>query len=82
MHKEHSLGGYTVVPTASPLNPAMVPAVAYEYLLCLPSSELPQPPARWKARGATVEVLYQEYRGSLVTSHKFGYKWFPPVASA
>jgi hypothetical protein len=34
----------------TPLNPAVVPAVSYEYLFCLPSSEWLHPPARWKVQ--------------------------------
>jgi hypothetical protein len=36
---------------ASPPNPVAVPIVSYEYLFCLPSSERPRSPIRWKARG-------------------------------
>jgi hypothetical protein len=61
-----SLGGYTVGTTArfrveivealapqiSPLNPAEVPAVAYEHLFHLPSiGHSFLPPAQWKVRG-------------------------------
>jgi hypothetical protein len=34
-----------------PSNPVAVPAVTYEYLFCLSSSEWLWPPGRWKARG-------------------------------
>jgi hypothetical protein len=36
---------------ASPMNPAVIPIVTYEYLFCLPSSERLRPPARRKAQG-------------------------------
>jgi hypothetical protein len=36
---------------ASPSNPVTVPIVTYEYLICLPSSEQPRPPARWMTQG-------------------------------
>jgi hypothetical protein len=38
-------------PIITPLNPVVVPAVLYEYLLCHPSSDRLWPPARRKARG-------------------------------
>jgi hypothetical protein len=42
-------GGFN--PTISPLNPAEVPTVTYEYLFCPPSSDQLRPPAQWRARG-------------------------------
>jgi hypothetical protein len=38
-------------PIITSLNPATVPAVSYEYLFCLPSSDRLRPPARRKAQG-------------------------------
>jgi hypothetical protein len=35
----------------SPLNLVMAPAVTYDYLLCLPSSDRLRPPTQWNARG-------------------------------
>jgi hypothetical protein len=42
---------HTLSPTTTPLNPAMVPTISYEYLFCHPSSDQLRPPSRWKTRG-------------------------------
>jgi hypothetical protein len=64
----------------SPLNPAVVLVVTFEYLSCLSLSERLWPPARRKARGATIGVWYLGYRGPPVMTQKSRYDQFPSVA--
>jgi hypothetical protein len=63
----------------SPLNPAVVLVVTFEYLSYLSLSERLRPPARRKVRGATIGVLYPGYRGPPVMTQKSRYDQFPSV---
>jgi hypothetical protein len=66
---------------ASPLNPAVVHTVTYEYLFCLPSSDWLQPSTRQEDRGLLTGSCTLGYRESLVTTQKSGYDRFPLAAN-
>jgi hypothetical protein len=53
---------------ASPPNPTAIPAVTYEYLFYLPSSDRLRPPTRRKARGLLTMSCTLGYHGSPNTS--------------
>jgi hypothetical protein len=62
---------------SSPLNPAAVLVVTYEYLFCLSSSERPQPPARWKSQGLLSRYCTLGTTGHRVWPNKSGYDPVP-----
>jgi hypothetical protein len=69
------------VTTASPLNPAIVPIVTYEYLVCLPQREWLWPPARRKARDLLSGPCTLGIMGRWWWPKRSGYNWFPLAAN-
>jgi hypothetical protein len=61
---------------ASPLNPEAVPAITYEYLFYLSSSERALATRLMEGSGTTIVVLYPRYHGSPILAQKFGYNRF------
>jgi hypothetical protein len=70
-----------ISPAISPLNLTAAPAVTYEHLFCLPSTDRLLPPARWKARGLLSGSSTLGTR-SVVVAQNSRYDQFPPAANS
>jgi hypothetical protein len=68
-------------PIITPLNPAAVPTVSYEYLFCLPSSEWLWLPARRKDWGLLSGSCTPGTAGCQLRLKKYRYGRFPPAAN-